>query len=40
MKDVDGIVLGYDITRRETFEEVKNRWYPMVKDISDCNLIY
>ena len=40
MKDVDGIVLGYDMTRRETFEEVKNRWYPMVKDISDCNLIY
>ena len=27
-------------TRRETFEEIKNYWYPTVKELKLCNLIY
>jgi len=38
--DADCIVLGYDITRKESFENIKNFWYPMSKKISGVNLFY
>ena len=28
---VDAIILAYDITRKETFSEIKNYWYPEIK---------
>ena len=29
--DADCIVLGYDITRKESFENIKSYWYPTSK---------
>ena len=40
MTDIDCAVIGYDITKRRTFEEVKNYWCPTVKELKYCNLIY
>ena len=40
MTDIDCAVIGYDITNRRTFEEVKNYWCPTVKELKYCNLIY
>ena len=40
MKDSDCIVIGFDITRRCSFDEVKEYWYPTVKKILKTNLIY
>ena len=36
----DCIVLGYDITRKESFENIKNDWYPTSKEISGACLFY
>ena len=33
-------VLGYDITNKESFEELKQYWLPTVKEQIDSNLIY
>ena len=40
IKDSDVIILGYDITRRESFENIKDFWYKFSKDNSDTDLIY
>ena len=40
LEDSDCIVIGYDITRNQTFEEVKNYWYPKAKEFESCKLIY
>ena len=40
IKDSDVIILGYDITRRESFESIKDFWYKFSKDNSDTDLIY
>ena len=40
MRDLDCIVIGYDITRKESFEEAKGFWYNMVKKENLCDLIY
>ena len=32
LKDVDAVVLGYDITDKTTFEEIEHYWYPKIKD--------
>ena len=38
--NADCIVLGYDITRKESFENIKNYWYPTSKEISGACLFY
>ena len=40
LKDSDCVVLGYDVTNKRTFEEIKNYWYPYIKDNLECKLIY
>ena len=39
-QDSDCIVLGYDITNKHSFEEVKKCWYPKSKEFDVCKLIY
>ena len=38
--NADCIVLGYDITRKESFESIKSYWYPTSKEISGASLFY
>ena len=38
--NADCIVLGYDIRRKESFENIKSYWYPTSKEISGANLFY
>ena len=38
-KDLDCIVLGYDITRKATFENIENYWYPIIENLG-VDLIY
>ena len=38
--DSDCIVLGYDITRKGSFDSIINNWYPLFKDLYNINLIY
>ena len=38
--NADCIVLGYDITRKESFENIKSYWYPTSKEISGACLFY
>ena len=37
IKDKNAVILVYDITKRETFEQIKNYWYPLVKEVSPEN---
>ena len=36
----DVIVLGYDVTRRETYDSVINFWFKEVKEYSNTSLVY
>ena len=38
--DANCIVLGYDISRKVSFESIDNYWYPTSKKISGVNLFY
>ena len=38
--NADCIVLGYDISRKVSFESIDNYWYPTSKKISGENLFY
>ena len=40
MRDLDCVVIGYDITNKNSFEEAKEYWYNLVKEVTNCNLIY
>ena len=40
MKYNDCVVIGYDITRHSSFDEVKNLWYPKAIEFQASNLIY
>ena len=40
LKDSDCIVLGFDITRKTTFDNIKSYWYPKYVENSGINLIY
>ena len=40
LKDADCIVLGYDVTRKNSFENIKTFWYNLAKDFSNTNLLY
>ena len=37
-KDAAIAILVYDITKRKTFEEIKNYWYKQIKDNSSSNI--
>jgi len=36
----DYVVLGYDITQKETYDSIDSFWYPTAKEISGANLYY
>ena len=40
MKDAHCIILGFDVTNKETFIQIKNYWYPTAKNLSSVKLIY
>ena len=40
LKDSDCIALGFDITRKTTFDNIKSYWYPKYVENSGINLIY
>ena len=40
IKDTDCIILGFDITHKGSFDEIKEFFLPFVKKISDVKLIY
>lgn len=37
-KDANAVIFVFDITRRNSFEEIKNYWYQQIKDNSPKNL--
>ena len=39
-KDADSIILGYDVTNRDSFDNIKTFWFDYVKDFSNANLLY
>ena len=38
-KDASMIILVYDVTRKETFDNLKNFWYPQIKESCDKKII-
>ena len=40
MIDLDCIVIGYDITKKYTYEEAKEYWYQMARENNLCDLVY
>ena len=38
-KDAGVAILVYDITRRESFDEIKNYWYHQIKDCAPSNIV-
>ena len=40
IKCSDAVILGYDITKRESYDSIKNFWYTISKDNSYTDLIY
>ena len=40
LKDADSIILGYDVTNRSSFDNIKTFWFDYVKDFSNANLLY
>ena len=40
IKESDCIVIGYDITKRESYENIKSFWYKLAKDEAKVDLIY
>ena len=38
-KDANAAILVYDITRKKSYEEVKNYWYEQIKENSSPNII-
>ena len=39
-KDATAVILVYDITNKTSFEEMKNYWYPQVKENGQKDVIY
>ena len=40
MRDKDCAVLGYGIDNINSFKEIKDYWYPKIKELNPCKLIY
>ena len=40
LKNADCIILGYDVTRRDSFEEIVDYWCSTAKNIKTCKLFY
>ena len=39
-KNADCIIMGYDVTNKQSFEEIKSFWYNKIKEKTKTNLIY
>ena len=39
-KNADCIIMGYDVTNNQSFEEIENYWFKKIKEESKTNLIY
>ena len=39
-ENADCIIMGYDITNKQSFEEIKSFWYNKIKEKNKTNLIY
>ena len=39
-KNADCIIMGYDVTNKQSFEEIKKYWYKEIKEKTKTNLIY
>ena len=39
-KNADCIIMGYDVTNNQSFEEIENYWFKKIKEKSKTNLIY
>ena len=39
-KNADCIIIGYDVTNKQSFEEIKTYWYKEIKEKTQTNLIY
>jgi len=37
-KDANAVIFAFDITRRNSFEEIKNYWHQEIKENSSKNL--
>ena len=37
-KDANAVIFAFDITRRNSFEEIKNYWHQQIKENSSKNL--
>ena len=37
-KDVDAVILVYDLTLKFSFEEIKEYWYPQIKEYAPTNI--
>ena len=39
-KNADCIIMGYDITNKQSFQEIKSFWYKEINNMAKTNLIY
>ena len=39
-KNADCIIMGYDVTNRENFQQIIDYWYKEIKELSNTKLIY
>ena len=39
-KNADFIIMGYDVTNKQSFEEIKSFWYDKIKENTQTNSIY
>ena len=39
-KNADCIIMGYDVTNKQSFEQIKSFWYNKIKEKTKTNLIY
>uniref|UniRef100_A0A8C6TS14 Uncharacterized protein n=1 Tax=Neogobius melanostomus TaxID=47308 RepID=A0A8C6TS14_9GOBI len=39
ISNTDGFLLVFDVTNRESFENIKNEWFPFVPESSPCVLV-
>ena len=40
LRDIDGVVIGYDINNRKSYDEAISYWYPLIKNEFNTRIIY
>ena len=40
LRDIDGVVIGYDINNRKSYDEAISYWYPLIKNEFNARIIY